>query len=505
MPRTRHLTTVLVLAFALAGLLAPSALAAEGISAAKALTAKKAPATTDTTTSASRVNTSGAKEVLTIATKSPLGGSTISGKVTWEIGVTAGAPSKVEFMIDGVTKWSDSSAPYTYGADSGTFNTAKLSNGSHTLSATAYGSKGVRATTSVTVKISNTAPVPTPEPTPEPTPTPTPEPTPTPTPTPGGPIYWGATIGTHLTGGQAPWDMNAVAKFEEGTRKKASMIQFFQPFANCNASPCSFYRFPVSPFENIRKHGSIPVLAWSSQSLPALKVQPDFQLSDVISGRYDAYLRGFATEAKAWGKPFFLRFNWEMNGSWFAWHEGANGNQAGESAKAWRHVHDIFTSIGAHNATWVWCPNVEYTGSTPLASLYPGDSYVDWTCLDGYNWGTNPAKPDKWKTFDQVYKASYNKITTEIAPSKPMMIGEVATTEYGGSKATWIKDMLARIPTEYTKVRALLWFDKFDSNMDWPIETSSSATTAFGDGIQHPAYLGNVFASLTSTKILPAS
>ena len=86
-----------------------------------------------------------------------------------------------------------------------------------------------------------------------------------------------------------------------------------------------------------------------------------------------------------------------------------------------------------------------------------------------------------------------------------MMIGEVASTEYGGSKAAWIKDMLARIPTEYPKIRALLWFDKFDSSMDWPVETSSSATTAFAEGLQSPAYLGNTFAGLSASKILPLS
>ncbi len=300
-----------------------------------------------------------------------------------------------------------------------------------------------------------------------PAPKPTPEAAPVPGPGSGAPVYWGATIGPHLTGTQAPWDMSAVTKFEESARKKASMLQFFQPFANCNPN-CSFYQFPTSPLESIRSHGSIPVLSWSSQSIPSTKVEPDFQLSDVISGRYDTYIREFATAAKAWGHPFFLRFNWEMNGNWFPWHEGVNGNKAGESATAWRHVHDIFTSVGATNATWTWCPNVEYSGSTSLASLYPGDSYVDWTCLDGYNSGTNPAKPDSWKTFGQVYKASYQKIVETIAPSKPMMIGEVASTEHGGSKASWIKDMLVRIPTEYTKIRAVLWFDKFDSNMDWP-------------------------------------
>jgi hypothetical protein len=342
------------------------------------------------------------------------------------------------------------------------------------------------------------------KPAPAPAPAPAPEPAPVPGTSTAGPIYWGATIGSQLTGTQAPWDMNAVNKFEEGARKKASLVQFFQPFANCNPS-CSFYKFPTSPLESIRQHGSIPVLSWSSQSIPSTKVEPDFQLSDVISGRDDSYIREFATAAKAWNHPFFLRFNWEMNGDWFPWHEGVNGNLAGESVKAWRHVHDIFAAVGANNVSWVWCPNVEYSGSTSLASLYPGDAYVDWTGLDGYNWGTNPAKPDKWKSFEQVYKPSYRKIVETIAPSKPMMIGEVASTEYGGSKAAWIKDMLARIPAEYQQIRALLWFDKFDSSMDWPVETTSGASTAFAEGLQSPAYLGNTFTSLSASKIQPQS
>jgi hypothetical protein len=503
MSRLRLLTNLLAFAFAIAALLAPAALGAEGVGPAKSLgggktTTATSTTTATTTTSSSRVNTGSNKEVLSIATKAPASGQTLAGKIPWEVTVLSGSPSKVEFLVDGVVKWSETVAPYTYGGDNGTLDTTKLANGSHTLSATAYGSKGVKATTKVTVTVSNATSVPTPEP----TPTPTPEPTPTPTPTPSGPIYWGATIGSHLTGGQAPWDMNAVAKFEENLRKKVSMVQFFQPFANCNPN-CSFYRFPVSPLENIRQHGSIPVLSWSSQSIPSTKEEPDFQLSDVISGRYDAYIAEFATAAKNWNRPFFLRFNWEMNGRWFPWHEGVNGNQTGESAKAWRHVHDIFTAVGANNATWVWCPNVEFTGSTPLAGLYPGDAYVDWTCLDGYNWGTNPAKPDKWKSFDTVYKASYDKIVGTIAPSKPMMIGEIATSEYGGSKAAWIKDMLVKIPTSYPKIRALLWFDKFDSNMDWPVETSTTATAAFAEGIQSPAYVGNTFSGLSPTKILP--
>ncbi|HET9198143.1 MAG TPA: glycosyl hydrolase [Solirubrobacterales bacterium] len=323
---------------------------------------------------------------------------------------------------------------------------------------------------------------------------------------PAQPLYWGATIGSHLTGDQAPWDMNAVASFEQGAGKSASMVQFFQPFAQCAGAGCSFYSFPTTPMDDIREHGSIPVLSWSSQAIPSTLNQPDFQLSDVISGRYDAYIAEFAAEARDWGHPFFLRFNWEMNGSWFPWAEGVNGNVGGEYVAAWRHVHDIFAAAGATNVSWVWCPFVDPAGTmTDLASLYPGDGYVDWTGLDGYNWGTNPAAPRGWRTFDQLFRDTYDEIVEGIAPSKPMMLAEVGSSELGGSKAEWIRDALTRVPAEYQQVRALLWFDKFDDNMDWPIETSAPATQAFAEGVQQPVFVGAGYGGLSGGAIAPPS
>ena len=229
--------------------------------------------------------------------------------------------------------------------------------------------------------------------------------------------------------------MGAVSRFEEIAHKNVSLVQFFQPFADCGGSSCSFYGFPTEPLEGIRAHGSIPVLSWSSQSIPSSLEEPDFQLSDVIEGRYDAYITQFAAEAQAWGHPFFLRFNWEMNGNWFPWSEGVNGNGAGEYVAAWRHVHDIFAAAGATNVTWVWCPYVDPGGSlVDITTQYPGDAYVDWTSLDGYNWGTNPASPKGWRSFDQLFSSTYEKITKSMATSKPMMIGEV-----GSSRARRLK------------------------------------------------------------------
>ncbi len=526
--------------FGLALLAAPAAVTAlallPGAAAAKSSPAAQASRASDGVeavrmrTFARRASSSGLR--LSVISQSPTNGATVSGGIVWEVRTSGVRVSRVEFAIDGAVKWTDTRSPFVYGG--GALDTTKLSDGRHTLTATAYAKNSRPASATVTVNVAN-APAPAPQPTPTPaptpnptpTPTPTPEPTPTPTPTPEpepvpvptpepaptpapapapASIYWGAWIGNHLTGNEAPWDMNAVSTFEQHTGKKLSIVNFSAPFANCSGSSCSFYNFPVNEFNSIRSHGAIPFYSWGSQSIPVPSnlSEPNFQLSDVIEGRYDTYIRNFATAAKNWGKPFFLRFNWEMNGNWFAWMEGVNGNKAGESVTAWRHVHDIFTSVGATNATWVWCPNIDPDNQMrSLSSLYPGDAYVDWTGLDGYNWGTNPARPDRWRSFDQLYGSTYKTITQTIAPSKPMIISEIGSTEYGGSKAAWIKDMLAKVPTNYPKIRGLLWFEKYDDGMDWPIETSSSATSAFAAGIQSTSYAGNAFGSLSFGSVQP--
>jgi hypothetical protein len=450
---------------------------------------------------AKKVSISGAQvatqPTLTVTTQSPSDGQTVSGSITWSVSVAGATPSRVDFAVDGSKTWSQATAPYTYGGSGGVLDSKTLANGAHTLTATAFGAKGLKGSSTVTVNVENAAPAPEPAPEPEPAPVPAPAPI-------GGPLYWGATIGPQLTGTQAPWDMAAVTRFEELARKKLSLIQFFQPFSNCSTSPCSFYGFPTTPLERIRQHGSIPVLSWASQSIPGSVNQPDYQQSDILAGRYDSFIRSFATAAKAWGHPFFLRYDWEMNGSWFSWSDGANGNRAGDFVAAWRHVHDIFDEVGATNATWVWCPNIDPANTMQsLSSVYPGNAYVDWTGLDGYNWGTNPAKPSGWKTFSQLYSSTYKRIVESVAPSKPMMIGEIASSEYGGSKASWVKDVLAKVPADYPKIRALVWFDKFDSGMDWPIETSSSATAALAEGIQASSYDENTFLNLSAGSIQP--
>jgi hypothetical protein len=316
-------------------------------------------------------------------------------------------------------------------------------------------------------------------------------------------LYWGAIIGDQLTGEQAPWDMRAVWKFEQVTGKGPSLIHFLSPFAQCTAAGCTSEKFPRQPFQEIRAYGAIPFFSWNSTYSPPSLIQPDFQLSDLIAGRFDAYITEFATKAKEWGHPFFLRFDWEMNGFWFPWSEGVNGNRPGEFVAAWRHVHDIFTSVGATNATWVWCPNVNIYGDlADLRSLYPGGAYVDWTCLDGFNWGIRRGSPG-WLTFNKIFHSTYLEITKKIAPRKPMVIGEVASSDKGGSKAAWIQDMLRTVRTRYRRVKGLIWMDVDERNTNWPIESPRHVRNAFRHGIRNPAYIPNIFGSQAESPIPP--
>lgn len=230
-------------------------------------------------------------------------------------------------------------------------------------------------------------------------------------------------------------------------------------------------------------------------------------LEEIEDGSKDAYLTSWARAAKEYGKPFFFRWDWEMNGTWFPWGAEAAASPT-QFRNAWRHFHDIAEAQGATNITWVWCPNTRFTGGTSLSALYPGSEYVDWTCIDGYNSGTNPIKPASWIKFLTLFSPTYNSLKS-LAPGKPVMIGETASTEMGGSKAQWIDDAFStQLPRRFPNVKAISWFNwnhPFEgSRWDWQIESSASAQAAFSNAISSPYFAGNTFGNLPSlTRIQP--
>src|SRR5215216_2153892 len=329
----------------------------------------------------------------------------------------------------------------------------------------------------------------------------------------GPSIYWGA-----LVNGKVPSTTNlqgVFATFETRSGKKMSIIHWGQPWMMGDGS---WGEFQTTYFTNVRNHGSIPMINWNSWRLGSGVNQPDFQLRDVYGGRYDTYLRRWATAAKNWGHPFFLRFDHEMNGWWYPWGEGklssgaiVNGNSPGDYVKAWRHVHDIFTSVGATNVTWVWAPNHISTSTRypALSSLYPGDAYADWTGLSVYN------KYPTWLGLDPLLtgsggitwlKNSYNMLLN-IAPNKPMMLAEWASIEAGdggAKKAAWIRDALTtQIPTNFPKIKAVVWFNWAVDGKTYTIQSSQAATDAWAAGIASTKYAANRYATLNTSPIPP--
>jgi hypothetical protein len=322
-------------------------------------------------------------------------------------------------------------------------------------------------------------------------------------------IYWGALIAGDTYGrSNPPWDEGAIDLFEQHAGKPISILHWGQAWWRCQAT-CGYQEFRSQrpQYEAMRRRGVIPLIDWASWDSNALsqRGQPLFALQRIIEGQHDEYIRRWASEARDWGHPFFLRFNWEMNGNWYPWGETVNGNSSGEFVQAWRHVHDIFRQQGANNVTWVWCPNVIYPNSLPMAPLYPGDAYVDWTCMDGFNWGSGPPRNDRWRSFRDIFATTYAEIL-QISPAKPIMIGETASSEIGGSKAQWIIDAFASdLPTAFPQVEAVLWFNWNTDSLDWVIETSPAAQSAFATALSSSYYSGQRFDQLAVSPIPPLS
>lgn len=283
-------------------------------------------------------------------------------------------------------------------------------------------------------------------------------------------FLWGAWIGDQFTGSQPPWDWKAVKDFEARNTGGRHINALHWGVGAPWDHDFNYWRGAA----NIASEaGVVSVVDMATNSVP---------LRTIANGSYDPALTKWATEVAAWGKPILLRFDFEMNGRWFPWGTTKwNQNTPGDYVAAWRHVHDVFRANGATNVQWVWCPNIAlHHKNSLLQKDYPGPNYVDWTCLDGYNF-SNP-----WVSFQRVYDWSYHRIM-RFAPHKPMLIGEVGSTEHGGSKALWIRNMFGALATRFRHVHGLLWYDVYGGTgknaSDWPIETSRSSSSAFSRGI----------------------
>jgi beta-mannanase len=300
-------------------------------------------------------------------------------------------------------------------------------------------------------------------------------------------------------------DLNTLAKqqtitnFANDAQKDVAIINMFESWTS-GSSTNGTISFPTTGVNYIRGHGSIPLLTWQPQN-GNLGTNQSFTLAHIINGAYDPYITNWATAAKNWGHPFFLRLAHEMNGNWYPWGAGVNGNTTGQYVQMWRHVHDIFTGVGATNVTWVWCVNFVSPSFAPIDQLYPGDNYVDWISVDGYNRLANA-----WQDYSVLAAPTVAQLTN-LVPGKPIMVAETGCNQNTNhDKGQWFLNALTNyLPAAQPRIKAWVYFNSTNTSdgNEWRITVPTNAVGGYQKGIALPYYAANQYGAISSSPIQP--
>jgi len=203
---------------------------------------------------------------------------------------------------------------------------------------------------------------------------------------------------------------------------------------------------------------------WAKSPTLQVSWEPTLGLTAVQDGKY---MREFARDLKAFGRPVFLRFASEMNGSWTVWH----GNPT-----LYREKFALVARImreEAPNVAMVWSPN--YVGDEDYNLYYPGDESVDWVGINGYTeaffLGDLNASQKDADIFYQGRRTNpldkFKAIYTQYSPRKPIMLSETgfgwANRSPNRDESAWAAQTLERfygyLPLVYPRLKAVSYFN----------------------------------------------
>ena len=222
-------------------------------------------------------------------------------------------------------------------------------------------------------------------------------------------------------------------------------------------------------------------------------------LDVILSGKWDSIMQTHAQNARKIGEKqggFFFRILHEMNirKQWPPWR--------GEPKKykmTWKHIWHIFNEEGANEyATWVFNPySSSSRGVDSWEWYYPGDKYVDWIGIDGYNFGGFTSQTTRYPTqsFFNLFVIDYNKMR-KYYPNKPMMLVEVGMHE-SKSKPKWVAEAFETTKNDFPGIKALIWWSINWShlefkNYDSRINSSEASFEAYKKGVSDPYFFGAV-------------
>ena len=292
---------------------------------------------------------------------------------------------------------------------------------------------------------------------------------------------------------QSPFQYSEFNLVQDAVGRDANISGYFQDWTT---------DFRPDAVKSSWSRGDIPLLTWESQDQVGAvsATSAKYSLPRIIDGDFDAYLTRYAKGVAALKLPLIIRFDHEMNGNWYPWSEvtsdGApiNGNNKGDYAKMWRHVHDVFEKNGANKyVAWLWSPNrINAIPNMPAPkNFYPGDKYVDIIGMSGY-YRPYDDDPTFAETFGQTLP-----LLREASRRKPIILAEIGATEDHGNKVTWINDLFENLAKpENSDIMGFVWFNFSVTSSrggsrntnDWRITSTASATKAFASNVKKYAY-----------------
>lgn len=264
-----------------------------------------------------------------------------------------------------------------------------------------------------------------------------------------------------------PGTLATVKSLQSGLGRSANYVMWYVHWVGPYNQP------DAADLDAVLANGSLPVVTWMSDDPTGATTITD---QGIAAGQYDGYIRSWASALHSVDGTVLLRFDHEMNGTWNSW-SPRPGQTAGDYVAAFRHVHDLFAAAGDTNVKFVWSPNVDYPGASPLGPLYPGDSYVDYVGIDGYNWGTLDGHT--WQSPQQVFGRTVQELTA--ITSRPLLITEVGCAPIGGDKASWIASFFSWLRST-PSIRGFIWFDAVKET-DWTFQSTPADFRAFKKGL----------------------
>ncbi|MEP7167095.1 MAG: glycosyl hydrolase [Candidatus Woesebacteria bacterium] len=272
------------------------------------------------------------------------------------------------------------------------------------------------------------------------------------------PRMWGAHVGT------TPSD---IPVFEKLVGKKLPIVATFVHWGNDKVFPEDYVPY---------LDGKTLLIFWEATDYTVTTpLQPEYNFDAVVSGKWDAYFTEFAAQAAAYGNPVILVPFDEMNSDWTPWSGTINGNNPQKYVAAYRYMHDFFKN--APNVKFGWAVNNDSVPNTPenrFENYYPGNGYVDYIGVDGFNFNEG-----EWETWNNVFDESLSRL--EKYP-KPIFIFSTASAE-GVQKAEWIHTGLGSEIKKHPNVVGWIWFNE-KKEKDWRVNSDPKSLQSFKQVIQ---------------------